>query len=192
MCIRDSQEVPFEIILEQLQERRSGARNPVIQTHFLFQKAFMEPATYGDLTIRPLRSVSPGSTFELTYGIVERAEGIRLQMEYHTALYKNSTIRRLLRHFQRLLEAAVENPDTPVSELALLTEEERAKLGLPLSPKGASPEGARPDVDPQSILQNLQSQLNQQFRKAVSPHGVSIEPPSGAILVCLLYTSRCV
>jgi len=145
----------------------------------------MEPATYGDLTIRPLRSVSPGSTFELTYGIVERAEGIRLQMEYHTALYKNSTIRRLLRHFQRLLEAAVENPDTPVSELALLTEEERAKLGLPLSPKGASPEGARPDVDPQSILQNLQSQLNQQFRKAVSPHGVSIEPPSGAILVVL-------
>jgi len=37
------QEVPFEIILEQLQERRSGARNPVIQTHFLFQKALWSP-----------------------------------------------------------------------------------------------------------------------------------------------------
>jgi hypothetical protein len=80
------QEVPFEMVLEELQERKNSVRKPPIQTHFLYQKAFMEPATYGDLTIRPLRSVSPGSTFELTYGIVEREEGIRLQMEYHTAL----------------------------------------------------------------------------------------------------------
>ena len=95
------QEIPFEIVLEELQETgRAAGANHVIQTHFLYQKAFMEPATYGDLAIRPLRSVSPGSTFELTYGIVERPEGIRLQMEYHTALYQNSTIRRLLRHFQ--------------------------------------------------------------------------------------------
>jgi pimeloyl-ACP methyl ester carboxylesterase len=180
------QEVPFEIVLEELQERKSGARKPALQTHFLYQKAFMESATYGDLTIRPLRSVSPGSTFELTYGIVERPEGIRLQMEYHTALYKNSTIRRLLRHFQRLLEAAVEDPDTPVRDLALLTEEENAKLEASLSPKKLLPEeGARPDIDPHSILDDLQNQLNRHFREAAEPQGASIEAPPGAILVVL-------
>ncbi len=52
------QEVPFEIVLEKLQERKTGGRKPAIQTHFLYQKAFMESATYGDLAIRPLRSVS--------------------------------------------------------------------------------------------------------------------------------------
>ena len=129
------QEVPFEIVLEELQNSKSGRRKPSLQTHFLYQKAFMEPATYGDLTIKPLRSVSPGSTFELAYGIVERPEGIRLQMEYHTSLYKNATIHRMLRHFQRLLEAAVENPNTSVSELALLTEEEQAKADSVLLPK---------------------------------------------------------
>jgi surfactin synthase thioesterase subunit len=180
------QEVPFEIILEELQGRRSGAHKPAIQTHFLYQKAFMEAATYGDLTIRPLRSVSPGSTFELTYGIVERPEGIRLQMEYHTALYKKSTIRRLLGHFQRLLEAAVEDPDTPVRELALLTKEECAKLESSLSPKRLLPDGGtRPDIDPHSILDDLQRQLNKHFREAADPHGASIEAPPGAILVVL-------
>jgi thioesterase domain-containing protein len=179
------QEVPFEIVLEQLQERKSGARKLVIQSHFLYQRAFMEPATYGDLTIRPLRSVSPGSTFELTYGIVERAEGIRLQMEYHTALYKNSTIRRMLRHFQKLLEAAVENPDTPVSELALLTEEERATLEPSLIAKAAPADGARSGVDALSILQDLQSQLKKHFREAHQSGGALIEPPPGAILVVL-------
>jgi thioesterase domain-containing protein/acyl carrier protein len=179
------QEVPFEMVLEQLQERKSVARKPMIQTHFLYQKAFMEPATYGDLTIRPLRSVSPGSTFELTYGIVERAEGIRLQMEYHTALYKKSTIRRMLRHFESLLEAAVENPDTPISEMAMLTEEERASLEPLWTTRGPLTDGTRTGVDPKAVLQDFRVQLKKHFREAVYPHGFSIEPLPSETLVVL-------
>jgi non-ribosomal peptide synthetase component F/thioesterase domain-containing protein len=120
------QEVPFESILERLGNCVEGRDRPAIQAHFLFQKAFMQPGQYGELAIRPIRSVSPGTTFEFTMGIVERAEGIRLQMEYNTELLENATVRRMLRHFEALLEAALENLDTPVSELALLTDEERA------------------------------------------------------------------
>ncbi len=179
------QEVPFEKVLEALQEKKKVARKPLIQSHFLYQKAFMEPATYGDLTIRPLRSVSPGSTFELTYGIVEREEGIRLQMEYHTALYKKATIRRMLRHFERMLEAAVDNPDMPVSELALLTEEERATLEpLWTLPKPLA-DGTRPGVDPKVLLPQFRAQLKKHFREAVYPHGIAIEPLPGEILVAL-------
>jgi len=179
------QEVPFERVLEAMQENKTGVQKPAIQTHFLYQKAFMEPATYGELMIRPLRSVSPGSTFELTYGIVERAEGIRLQMEYHTALYRNSTIRRMLRHFQRLLEAAVENPDTPVNEMTFLTDEERAALEPLWIPRGPLGEAPRPSVDPKPVLQNLQTQVKKHFREAVYPNSVIIESPPGEILVAL-------
>jgi hypothetical protein len=179
------QEVPFEIILEELQEKMSGTRKPVIRTHFLYQKAFMEPATYGDLVIRPLRSVSPGTIFELTYGIVERAEGIRLQMEFHTALYKNSTIRRLLHHYQQLLEAAVENPDTPISEMTFLTEEERAQADLSTSPQKLAPGEARPPLDPSWILRTLQRRADELFVNADPSQSAVIEPPSGAILVVL-------
>ena len=178
------QEVPFEIILEELQEKMSGTRKPVIRTHFLYQRAFMEPATYGDLVIRPLRSVSPGTTFELTYGIVERAEGIRLQMEFHTALYKNSTIRRLLHHFQRLLESAVQNPDTPVDELTFLTEQEHAQLDLSLSPKSSAGD-SRPAIDPSWILRTLQRRVDELFVESSLPQSTIVEPPSGAILAVL-------
>jgi acyl-CoA synthetase (AMP-forming)/AMP-acid ligase II/pimeloyl-ACP methyl ester carboxylesterase len=179
------QEVPFEVILEQLQERKSGTLKPMIQTHFLYQKAFMEPATYGDLAIKPMRSVSPGSTFELTYGIVERPEGIRLQMEYHTALYKNSTIRRLLGHFRTLLEAAVQDPDALVSEMPLLTEIEGGKLETAVSARESGTEEVRPVIDPTAIIQDLQSRLNRHFREAVYPRGVLIEPSPGANLLVL-------
>jgi pimeloyl-ACP methyl ester carboxylesterase len=179
------QEVPFEIVLEKLQERKTAGRKPAIQTHFLYQKAFMESATYGDLAIKPLRSVSPGSTFELTYGIVERPEGIRLQMEYHTALFRNSTIKRMLRHFQRLLEAAVENPDTLVSEMALLTDEEHARLNSTPAPKEAIKETRRPAFDSQSIIGDLQSQLSKHRRASVDARGALIEPRSGVVLFLL-------
>jgi pimeloyl-ACP methyl ester carboxylesterase len=180
------QEVPFEIVLEELQNSKTGKRKPSLQTHFLFQKAFMEPATYGDVTIKPLRSVSPGSTFELTYGIVERTtEGIRLQMEYHTALYQNSTIRRMLRHFQRLLEAAVEDPDVSVSELALLTNEEQEKANAISWPKELTAEGFPTEIDSEPVLQDLQSQLEKHFQEAIEPQAVSLEVPAGVIPVVL-------
>ncbi|HEV3271508.1 MAG TPA: condensation domain-containing protein [Candidatus Methylacidiphilales bacterium] len=180
------QEVPFESILERLENVSKGRNKPAIQAHFLFQRAFMQPGRYGKLEIAPTPSASPGTTFDFTMGIVERAEGIRLQMEYNTALFENSTIRRLLGHFQRLLEAAVDDPGTPVRDLPLLTEEESGKLQVSLSPKKPLPEGAaRPGLDPRAILDDLQSQLDRHFREAASPHGALIEAPPGAIFVVL-------
>jgi hypothetical protein len=132
-------EAPFETVLDQLQQRKEGRL--AMQTHFLFQRAFMQPAACGELAIRPLHSVSPGSTFELTFGIVERKEGIRLQMEYRTSLFQESTIRRLLRHFQGLLESAVANPETALDDLSLFTGDEREELEAMLSPSGTPPSG---------------------------------------------------
>jgi len=120
-------EAPFELVLQELQQ--AGIAKVPMHTHLLFQRAFMQPATCGDLTISPLRSVSPGATFELTFGIVERvSEGIRLQMEYRTSLYRTETVRRFLLHFQQLLEAVAAHPETPIDELPLFAGNEREEI----------------------------------------------------------------
>ncbi len=142
-------EAPFELVLQD-----AGAGRVPLQTHFLFQRAFMQPAQAGELAFRPLHSVSPGSTFELTFGIVERAEGIRLQMEYRTCLYRRETVTRLLEHFEQVLEAAAAHPETPLAELPLFAENEREEIearlamalhGLPV----CSREEAFADLDQQ-------------------------------------------
>ena len=173
------QEVPFESVIERL-ESVSGEK-PVIQAHFLFQKAFMQPGHYGELDLKPLRSVSPGTTFELMFGIVERAEGVRLQMEYNTALFEKATIERMLQHFRVLIECASESLDTPVDEMPLLTEEERA---LAWSSAPIKVEGA-PSIDAQSLIQNLRAQVVDYFRKTDSPQAAPVEVPPGALLVVL-------
>jgi acyl carrier protein len=172
-------EAPFELVLQELQ--RAGTAKVPMHTHLLFQRAFMQPATCGDLTIRPLRSVSPGSTFELTFGIVERvAEGIRLQMEYRTSLYRAGTIRRLLLHFQQLLEAVTAHPETPLDEIPLFAENEReeieARLASALHEKGT--------VDRAAILADLDRQMDTYLQGGQGTFA-PVTVPSGVALAAM-------
>jgi thioesterase domain-containing protein/NRPS condensation-like uncharacterized protein len=174
-------EVPFELIMEQLQQRKEGRL--LLQTHFLFQRAFMQPADCGELKIRPLHSVSPGSTFEITFGIVERKEGIRLQMEYRTSLFEKTTIQRMLRHFQALLEAAVAQPDTAIKDLPLFTGTEREEIEAKLS---LAPNAAKPAaLNVGAILDSLDLQVEKHLQTKNSSFTESVELPPGAVLVVL-------
>ena len=68
----------------------------------------------------------PGRTakFDLTLFAWSVAEGLSLQAEYSSALFDRTTIRRLLRNFAALLEAAVADPGRSIRDLRLLTEAE--------------------------------------------------------------------
>jgi pimeloyl-ACP methyl ester carboxylesterase len=179
-------EAPFEKVLEELQQRKT-LPTPLLQTHFLFQKAFMQPVACGDLTIRPLHSISPGSTFELTFGIVERQEGIRLQMEYRTSLFQPETIRHLLQHFQALLESIVAHPETPLDALPLFAGDEREKLESALYPQPAT---SASTFDPSALLQDLARQLDTHFQKDTTPFAPPADLPPGAFLIALDFQLR--
>ena len=49
-------------------------------------------------------------------------------MQYNTDLFDATTIRQMLSHFQNLLEAIVDNPESRISELPLLNPEEKQKI----------------------------------------------------------------
>lgn len=169
-------EAPFEKVLEE------AARGIALQTHFLFQKAFMQPDAGGGIQFQPLRSVSPGSTFELAFGIVERAsEGIRLQMEYRTSLFEGAVIRRFLHHFQALLESIVAHPETAIDDLSIFAAGEREELESRLA-------ALRDDApfDPAPFLADFDRQLEIHLAKEAAPPFLSpVELPPGVALIAL-------
>lgn len=173
------QDVPLESILERIELKSSAREKPAIQAIVMFQRDFLESSKSGDLEIRPLRWVSPGTIIDLTLGIVERAEGICLHMETNPEMIEVATVQRLLRHFERLLQSIVDNPDQPISEMALITEEETAKLWNP----PAALETAT--ADPEAVTQDLLGQLEQHYRKEADPRGAVIESSSAPLLVVL-------
>src|SRR6185369_3556175 len=65
------------------------------------------------------------SKFDLVQKIVETKKGLTSYLHYNTDIFEEATIQRMSAHFRQLLEDIVEHPDAAISELALLSAEER-------------------------------------------------------------------
>jgi len=68
------------------------------------------------------------ATFDLMFSLTDGAEGVVLELGYNTDLFDRAKIDRTAGHFRRMLEGISANPDQRLSELPLLTSEERAQL----------------------------------------------------------------
>jgi len=122
------QDMPFEKLVEELSPPRDQSRNPVFQVLFVHQKAFIQPFEAGGLKFSPIKAERRGASTDLSFFLIERAEGLTAGLEYNTDLFDVSTMRRMLGHLRTLLLAVVEDPDAPIDSLRLLTEAERRQL----------------------------------------------------------------
>lgn len=110
------QDLPFEDLNEDEFFAREENQLPM-HVYFIYQKAFMQAQHTPLLDIVPLRSVSPGTMFDLMLSIVERAEGPRLQLEFNPSLFRVSTIQSILRLYVEILERAVDDPAAELNSL---------------------------------------------------------------------------
>ena len=135
----DHGDLPFERLVEELQLERDLSRNPLFGVLFMQQGGgarslgrvasdHPEGLRAGGLTIRPFELDSGTTRFDLEISVLRASEGLRLVFNYGTALFERATIRRMLRHYGRLLEAAGREPDRPLSGFSLLDPAERSDL----------------------------------------------------------------
>ncbi len=99
------QDMPFERLVEELRPERSLSYNPLFQVLFSLQNAPRRSFELRGLQLEPLAGVV-GSTakFDLSFFLLEAADGFTVRVEYNTDLFDGSTIDRMLRHYQVLLE----------------------------------------------------------------------------------------
>ncbi|WP_274914307.1 non-ribosomal peptide synthetase [Streptomyces sp. WZ-12] len=147
----DHPSVPFDRLADALEPERDLSTTPVFQVMFDLTRAdASEPLDLPDLTATEVEVPTRTARFDLTMHLQERPDGsFAGALEYATALFDAATARRFAGHYTRLLTAATAAPDTPVSELDLFDEPERALLvDGPAEPVGTStpldPEALRP------------------------------------------------
>lgn len=121
----DHQNLPFEQVVEELKPERDMSRNPVFQVVFAVQNAPREELALPGLHIEPV-PIGGGSTrFDLEVHFWEVRDGLLCRCFRNTDIFERVTIERMLAHFERLTEAAMARPDTPIAALPLLDAEER-------------------------------------------------------------------
>ena len=134
------QDLPFEKIVDALKPERSLSHNPLYQIMFNFHDSAMPSMEFPDLSgfiEYPHNGsakfdlnviVEPRAEVRLGKALKESGETIMVHWEYSTALFDETTIRRMMGHFQTLLEGIVTDPQQPVSTLPLLTVAQRDQL----------------------------------------------------------------
>ncbi len=158
-----NQTLPFEKLVENLRPSVNGKRGgQLLQVMYIFQTAFMQPVELENLSITPIRSVSPGSIFELSLGVVERAEGTRLQLEYNTDLFNAETVRFMLEDMRTILQAAVLETDRSISEMLPWTTPLRS--GKDANAQNASVTDLSPAAKPAIIVSGNQ-QIEEELTK---------------------------
>jgi amino acid adenylation domain-containing protein len=120
------QDLPFEMLVEELQPDRDLSRNPLFQVIF---QLLNTPGVEGGSSASPYVDIQSGtSKFDLNITFFEGPEGVNGGIEYNTDLFDLATIARLAGHYQTLLQGIAANPNQRVSELPLLTAAERRQI----------------------------------------------------------------
>ena len=122
------QDLPFEQLVEALQPERSLSHSPIFQVLFALQNAPMEPLELPGVSFKWLPLESEIAKFDFFLSMEETETGLSGFWEYNRDLFETKTIRRMLAHFQTLLEAIAIAPQARVGELPLLTAAERHQL----------------------------------------------------------------
>ena len=124
----DNQEVPFERLVEELQPRRDLSRSPLFQIMFSLVNVPELGFQIDGLDVHDLEGLEETAKFDLSLNAKEIGERIEISFQYNTDLFGEGTIKQMMRHYETLLEAIVSEPNRRVSELDLMSAEERHYL----------------------------------------------------------------
>ncbi|RYZ40511.1 MAG: amino acid adenylation domain-containing protein, partial [Myxococcaceae bacterium] len=124
----EHQDLPFEKLVEALKPDRDLSRTPFFQVTFTLQNSPMPELVLPELTLRGLDN-DPGTIlFDLQLVMNRGPDGFTGGLLYNTSLFSQHTAAGMAQRLVLLLEAAVRAPDTRLSDLPLLTPEERRQV----------------------------------------------------------------
>lgn len=104
------QSLPFEYLVDELAPERDLGRHPLFQVFFALNNNSSEPFELPGLTLSGFAGYGVMSRFDLEMSLVEVDDRLRATLIYNPDLFDSSTVMRMLEHYERLLQAVVEQP----------------------------------------------------------------------------------
>lgn len=124
------QEIPFEKIVEALSPHRDMSRHPLFQVAINYRPYDFPSSSFGSelLSVKIERLPTDLVKVDLELYIEKCPEGLECRLDFATDLFEEASIRRFAGHFGVLLGAAAKLPSSRISQLPLLTAEERRQI----------------------------------------------------------------
>ncbi len=122
------QDLPFELLVEEMQPERSLSRAPLFQVMFVLQNTPAADLSLPGVAIKGLAVDNPVAKFDLTLFLYPGDDGLRGGLEYNRDLFDAATIDRMIGQYRELLQSVLQEPARPIRDLAVLTRKEHHLL----------------------------------------------------------------
>jgi hypothetical protein len=109
------QELPFELLVRELQPERHLGRHPLFQVLFNYLDFPAEPVPIPGILIEELEVHSDAALVDLGVEIRRMDRRLTCTLTCDADLFEEATVARLASQYQELLQAIAGNPDCPVS-----------------------------------------------------------------------------
>ena len=122
------QDIPYNQVVEALNPQRNLSYNPVFQILFDLQHSLTDKLQLPGLTLQPFLGEHSTSKFDLSLIIEDRGTELIGAWEYSSDLFTQETISRITENFQTLLNGIVNNPETPINQLPIISAFEQQQI----------------------------------------------------------------
>ena len=124
----ENQDYPFEELVETVGVERDVSRNPLFDCMFGLENIETGVDAAACLKMKPHRTNSPVSKFDLTLTVEQQDEDLTLRVEYCTKLFKQETIERFTGYYKKILSTIHREPGKKISEIEMMSHEEKRKI----------------------------------------------------------------
>jgi amino acid adenylation domain-containing protein/non-ribosomal peptide synthase protein (TIGR01720 family)/FkbM family methyltransferase len=130
MCLEgySHQELPFEKLVEEIQPERSLSHTPLFQVAFVLQNAPMDTLQLPLLKLDQIPARRDKALFDLHLTVQETGDALHGHLIYDADLFDETTIARMLGHWQNLLEGFVAGTEQRIAALPMLSEAEQQQV----------------------------------------------------------------
>ncbi|TYP74348.1 non-ribosomal peptide synthetase [Aquimarina intermedia] len=126
-----NQSFPYEDLVEALKIERNPNRNPLFDIFFSFnqsldstnsfEKKSKEEQVGADIHYNVAK-------FDLCLNVVETAKEIQFDLEYSTVLFKESTCRRFIQYYEKIIDQVINNSAILLQDICVLTAKQKKTL----------------------------------------------------------------
>ncbi|MFG2602144.1 amino acid adenylation domain-containing protein [Streptomyces sp. NPDC048514] len=126
-----NQDVPFDLLVEDLAPHRSAARQPLFQVMLVLQSDTLAWPRTADLVVSREQVSTEVAKFDLVVSFSEAFDatgapaGLTGQIEYATDIFDQATVDSLADHLVRVLRLVVAEPQSRITGIDLLSDHER-------------------------------------------------------------------
>ncbi|EHR51364.1 amino acid adenylation enzyme/thioester reductase family protein [Saccharomonospora marina XMU15] len=132
------QDLPFDLLVEELNPQRSAARHPFFQIMLTLGDSITPAPELVGMTAEVTEAPLDTARFDLTVNFLERRTpggpgGVELRIDYAADRYDAETVQAFADRIIRFLEAAVADPSRPIGDLDILDAAEWRRVIEPVT-----------------------------------------------------------